>query len=56
MSMQNLAIVFGPTLLGQPMPAPSAGAIPMPDTFHQNLVGLFNWKYRHDSDPLLTGN
>lgn len=42
MSMQNLAIVFGPTLLGQPMPQPGTGAggIPMPDTFHQNLVSL----------------
>ncbi|KXN87662.1 RHO GTPase-activating protein RGD1 [Leucoagaricus sp. SymC.cos] len=38
MSMQNLAIVFGPTLFGQPMPAPGAAGIPIPDTHHQNLA------------------
>ncbi|KAF5362023.1 hypothetical protein D9756_002638 [Leucocoprinus leucothites] len=39
MSMQNLAIVFGPTLFGQPLPPPgTTGGIPMPDTFHQNLA------------------
>jgi len=43
MSMQNLAIVLGPTLFGQPMPsAPGAITSPMPDTHHQNLVG-FPW-------------
>lgn len=43
MSMQNLAIVLGPTLFGQPMPsAPGAITSPMPDTHHQNLVG-FSW-------------
>ncbi|KAJ3564528.1 hypothetical protein NP233_g8237 [Leucocoprinus birnbaumii] len=38
MSMQNLAIVFGPTLFGQPLPPTGGGGIPMPDTFHQNLA------------------
>ena len=39
MSMQNLAIVLGPTLFGQPMPpAPGTTTSPMPDTLHQNLV------------------
>lgn len=43
MSMQNLAIVLGPTLFGQPMPpAPGATTSPMPDTLHQNLV-CFPW-------------
>lgn len=38
--MQNLAIVFGPTLFGQPVAVNDAGGATMPDTFHQNLVRL----------------
>ncbi|KAF7309814.1 hypothetical protein MIND_00353300 [Mycena indigotica] len=37
MSIQNLAIVFGPTLFGQMRPT-EGGAIPMPDTTNQNLA------------------
>ncbi|KAF7770562.1 hypothetical protein Agabi119p4_6536 [Agaricus bisporus var. burnettii] len=38
MSMQNLAIVFGPTLFGQPLAADGVNGTAMPDTFHQNLA------------------
>lgn len=40
MSMQNLAIVFGPTLFGQPLSMANGAGTAMPDTFHQNLVSL----------------
>lgn len=42
MSMQNLAIVFGPTLFGQPLAADGVNGTAMPDTFHQNLVCRFH--------------
>ncbi|KAF9442640.1 RhoGAP-domain-containing protein [Macrolepiota fuliginosa MF-IS2] len=39
MSMQNLAIVFGPTLFGQTLGVGNgASGTVMPDTFHQNLA------------------
>ncbi len=43
MTIQNLAIVFGPTLFGQVMPANGANGQMngMGDTLYQNLARLF---------------
>lgn len=49
MSMQNLAIVFGPTLLGQSPPMGNGAASQvLPDTHHQNLV-----RFRVDPYPVV---
>jgi hypothetical protein len=48
MSMQNLAIVFGPTLFGQPLTPDGASGPAMPETFHENLVCRPQIKFSFD--------
>ena len=60
MSMQNLAIVFGPTLFGQHKVANGQGGV-IADTTFQNQVRLLNYKKKNIeqrilSDRTLTGN